>query len=169
METLSSLPSRAWGSLYVPGNRACPLSLRNSTQTGSSLRNFSTAWSTTWAGWELLPMPADERGHLLSGKMRPSEGDLWICKTPAVLTFNKHAWRSGAKTRSPRDLQDTMAAQSMTGMCCILLLDTTGLCRLGNAALICPALTQPGADRIVSRSHVSAVISGRMVFARGCF
>lgn len=157
------------GSSYFPGNRACPLSVRGSTQTGSSLRNCNAAWSTTWAGWQLLPMPADTHGHPLSGKMTPSKGDLWICKTPAGLAFNKHALRNGAKARRPRHLQDTAAARSMTGMCCILLLDTGGLCRVGNAALICPALTQPGADRIVSRSHVSAVISGRVVFARGCF
>lgn len=106
---------------------------------------------------------------ILSGKMTPSKGDLWICKTPAGLAFSKHVLRNSAKAGRPRDLQDTASAQSMTGMCCILLLDTGGLCWVGNAALICPALTQPRADRIFLRSHVSAVISGRMVFARGCF
>lgn len=114
-------------------------------------------------------MPADKRGHPCSGKMTASKGDLWICKTPAGMAFNKHALRNGVKAVSPRDLQGTVAAQSTAGMCCILLLDTGGLCLVGNAALICPTLAQPGADRIVSRSHVSAVISGRMVFARACF
>lgn len=66
-----------------------------------------------------------------------------MCRAPAALAFNKHALGSGARAESPGDLWDTAAAWSMTGMCCILLLDTTGLCRVGSAALICPALTQP--------------------------
>ena len=108
-------------------------------------------------------------GTLFWEKWHQVRGKLWICKTPAGLAFHKHALRNGAKAGSSRDLQDTAAARSTTGMRCILLLDTGGLCLVRNAALICSALAQPGADRTASRSHVSAVISGRMVFAWGCF
>lgn len=75
-------------------------------------------------------MPAGQHGHPLLEKMTPSKGDLWICRAPASLA-GKCVLRSGAKAGSTGDLQDTATAQSMTGMCCILLLDTAGLCRWG--------------------------------------
>lgn len=74
--------------------------------------------------------PAGQRGHSLLGKMTPRKEDLRICRAPAALAGERVLGR-GAKAGSTRDLQDTGTAQSMTGMCCILLLDTAGLCQWG--------------------------------------
>lgn len=84
---------------------------------------------------------AGQHGHPLLGQITPSKGDLWICRAPAALA-GERVLGSGAKAGSTRDLQDTATAQSMTGMCCILLLDTTGLCQWGMlplSALLSPS------------------------------
>lgn len=87
-------------------------------------------------------MPAGQCRHPLLGKITPSKGDLWLCRAPAALA-GKCVLGSGAKAGSARDLQDTVTTQSMTGMCCILLLDTTGLCQWGMlplSVLLSPSL-----------------------------
>lgn len=93
--------------------------------------------SAPQTGWKLLPMSTDKCGHPLLGIISPRKRDLGICKTSTALAFHKHVRRKRTKAQSPGDLQDTAAAWSMTGMCCILLFDTGGLHGAGSAALIC--------------------------------
>lgn len=135
---LSCCPDIGWGNETNPVQLAlficpwkeglCPLHQRQQPNR-CSLRTCSIAWAT-WAAWELLPTPAGQRGHPPLGKMPPSKGDLGICRAPAALA-GKCVLGRGAKAGSTRDLQDTATAQSMRGMCCILLLDTAVLCRWG--------------------------------------
>lgn len=125
----------------VSGDRAYPLSstaaIRHSTQPLPSLRKCKAVQSVPQTGWKLLPMSTDNCGHPFVGIISPSKKDLGIRKTSTGLAFHRHARRKCAKAQSPKDLQDTAAAWSMTGMCCILLFDTGGLHGAGSAALIC--------------------------------